>query len=104
MIKTMLRILLLALVAFSLFAYFKLSFLVLPPVEPVSKGKTLVMWQDDKLGLLASPDSLCMTSSGSVNTVCRGTVILSYSQSDENVITELPYIQILQVLSTVGKD
>lgn len=79
--------------------YKSTTIFILPPMEPVSKGATIVMWKDSNLGFLASPDSICVKQFNTNSLVCRGGVMTIYANKDD-VLLKLPYMQPLHWLST----
>jgi hypothetical protein len=83
------------------FIYKSMTIFVLPPMEPIYQGATIVMWKDSNLGFLASPDSVCQKQLATNSLVCRGGVMAIYSDR-EDVLFTLPYLQPLHWLSSVN--
>lgn len=88
-----------ALAVFVFLAYKSVTIFVMPPVEPLTKGATLVMKKNRDLGFLVSPDSVCSKQHLTSNAVCRGAVMARYSKEKENILFQLPYMQPLHWLS-----
>lgn len=91
--------LIIGLVVAAFLGYKSMTIFVMPPIEPVSKGATYIMWKDKDLGFLASPDSVCAKETRTPKMICRGAIMGKYAD-ERGVIVKLPYLQPLHWLSS----
>ena len=99
MIKKILAVLVVLIVALSLFAYNKLTIFSVQPTGVVPDGVTVIMWKKGDMRFFESPDGLCMQRIGGVSLLCRMTMLGNAIDKD-NVLVRLPYSEYAYLKST----
>lgn len=85
-------------------AYFKLTFFVIQPIGALPEGKTLLIWQKEKMNFIDSSDAICERETGKVNLFCRGIITANIVSKKEDIIIGFPYISFLYSISTNGRE
>ena len=79
-------------------AYTQLTFFVIPPIGAVSSGTTLLILRLNKSEFIDSPDAMCARINGSVNLICRATIMGAVVKNSQ-ILARLPYSQTLHEIS-----
>ena len=83
------------------FVYMQFTIFVIPPMAPLTEGKTLIIAHIDQTQFIDSPEAMCVRRHDQTNLVCRA-MMLGLVTKDAKVYLRLPYIRLLDKISTVG--
>jgi hypothetical protein len=89
------------LVVVLLVVYTQLTIFVVPPIGAVPEGKTLVILRLNKGEFIDSADAMCERMQGSVNLLCRGSMLGAVAKNTK-ILLRLPYSETLYLISTGG--
>ncbi|EPO2453936.1 hypothetical protein ACT7LO_004322 [Providencia rettgeri] len=99
MIKKILAVLVVLIIAISVFAYNKITIFTVQPIGAIPDGVTIVMWKKGDMRFFESPDGLCMQRVGNVSLLCRMSM-LGGAVDKDNIIMRLPYSEYAYLKST----
>jgi len=91
------------LIATSIVIYTQLTIFVVPPVESLPDGMTIVFPRLCKTSFIDSPDAMCERNAGQVSLLCRGTTVGAVA-AKARIVARLPYSETLYRISTRGNN
>lgn len=94
-------VILLSVVAATVFTYTQLTIFVIQPLGALPEGRTLILWRLTKTKFIDSADSVCKREMGGVNLFCRAAVLDAVAKAN-SIILRLPYSNTLYLASTGG--
>jgi len=75
-----------------------------PPIGMLPEGMTYIYHsRPDVVAVVSSPDSICLANSETVTPFCRFAALQAASTLYRNKIIELPYLHVMYLLSTGGR-
>jgi hypothetical protein len=73
--KKTISVIVVILIAFSIFVYTSISFFAVQPIGAIPEGATFIMWKKGKMSTFESPDGLCIKVTGGVSLMCRSMML-----------------------------
>jgi hypothetical protein len=79
--------------------------LTIQPIGALPEGSTVIYHsRGPDMPVFASPDSLCLATTGKVSLLCRGAVMAGLVPVTERILLRLPYNRTAYLLSTGGQE
>lgn len=101
--KKIISVLVVIIIALSIFVYSSITFLAVQPIGALPEGATFVIWKKGKMSTFESPDGLCIKVTGELSLMCR-IMMLRTTTKEGSVLFKLPYIKSIYLESTGGKE
>jgi len=76
---------------------------VIPPIDKMPQGMTVLTWRGTGMNFIDSPDAICVRM-GQTNdmALCRGLTILAVGRNVNSLFIRLPYFEGLYLHTTYG--
>ena len=89
------------LIATFIVMYTQLTIIVVPPIESLPGGMTIVLPRLSKTNFIDSPDAMCARNAGQVSLLCRATTLGAVA-AKARIVARMPYDETLYRISTHG--
>jgi hypothetical protein len=85
-----------------IFIFTQFTIFIIPPIDALPKGKTILIFRLSSGKFIDSPDAMCKRVEGSLNSLCRLAVVNAVLKKSK-ILVKLPYSKILYRISIAGK-
>lgn len=94
-------VVLIGIAAVIIFVTTQITLFIVQPIGAVPEGRTVVIWRLNTMEFIDSADAWCEREMGSVNLICRASVLAKLG-SEDVIIARFPYSETLYLWSTGG--